>query len=68
MADSPDAAPWRRPADEGPDSPYDGLPLDDEQRDHRTRAAEAGSKQAVRDRDAAPYVDFGRSTNKGRHR
>ncbi len=29
------------------------------------RAAEAGFKQAVRERDAAPYDDFGPSTNKG---
>jgi len=29
------------------------------------RAAEAGFRQAVRERDAAPYDDFGPSTNKG---
>jgi len=29
------------------------------------RAAEAGFKQAVAERDAAPYDDFGPSTNKG---
>lgn len=30
------------------------------------RAAEVGFRHAVRERDAAPYDDFGPSTNKGR--
>ncbi|WP_183100754.1 crotonase/enoyl-CoA hydratase family protein [Nocardioides pelophilus] len=41
-----DAAPWRRAAHEGPDSPYDGLPLDDDERDYRTLTYEVDGRVA----------------------
>ena len=46
MADGTEEAPWRRPAHEGPDSPYDGLPLDDEERTYRTLTYEVDGRVA----------------------
>jgi enoyl-CoA hydratase len=42
----PEPAPWRRPSHEGPDSPYAGLPLADEERDYRTLTYEVDGRVA----------------------
>jgi hypothetical protein len=73
-----DEAPWRRDAHDGDGPADDGTtyktltPVFDGISRHtregyafQQRAAEVGFRQAVRERDSAPYDDAGPSTNKG---